>query len=83
MQFSETCEKKCGRAVFLEELQAVKNFSKVFLHFQFCKTNVGNILRNMHFFCATRKVLQKQLTKIDLKVPEKCCDEIINCSKLL
>ena len=30
----------------------------------------------MNFFCATKKVLQKQSTKIDLKVPEKSCDEI-------
>ena len=30
----------------------------------------------MHFLCATKKVLQKQLPKIDLKVPRKSCDEI-------
>ena len=29
----------------------------------------------MHFLCATKKALQKQLAKIDLKVPEKSCDE--------
>ena len=30
----------------------------------------------MHFFCATKKVLQKQSAMIDLKVPGKSCDEI-------
>ena len=30
----------------------------------------------MHFFCATKKVLQKQSAKIDLKVAGKSCDEI-------
>ena len=29
----ENFEKKSGRPVFLEELQAARNFSKVFLHF--------------------------------------------------
>ena len=30
----------------------------------------------MNFLCATKKVLQKQLAKTDLKVPGKSCDEI-------
>ena len=30
----------------------------------------------MHFLCATKKVLQKQLAKIDFKVPGKSCGEI-------
>ena len=30
----------------------------------------------MHFSCGTKKALQKQLAKIDLKVPGKTCDEI-------
>ena len=29
----------------------------------------------MHLLCATKKVLQKQSAKIDLKVPGKFCDE--------
>ena len=30
----------------------------------------------MHFLCTTKKVLQKQSAKIDLKVPGKSSDEI-------
>ena len=30
----------------------------------------------MHFLCATKQVLQKELAKIDLKVPGKSCDDI-------
>ena len=30
----------------------------------------------MHFLCTTKKVLQKQLAKIGLKMPGKSCDKI-------
>ena len=30
----------------------------------------------MHLLCTTKKVLQKQLAKINLRVPGKSCDEI-------
>ena len=71
-------KKNCGRPVFFEELQAARNFLKVFLHFNKTpKTSFADIFRNMHFFvCCKKKVLQKQSVKIDLKVPEKSCDEI-------
>ena len=36
----------------------------------------------MHFLCATKNVLQKQL-KIDLKVSGKSCDEIDDVMKFM
>ena len=71
MQLSETCEKNCGKPIFLEELQAARNFSKISLHF-------NKILNSSYtfFFVLQKKVLQKQSTKTDLKVPGKSCDEI-------
>ena len=60
-----------GRPVFLGELQAARNSSKVSLDFN----KIPNSLRSMHF-CAPKKVLQKQSAKTDLKVTRKSCDEI-------
>ena len=80
MQLSEICEKNCGRPVFLEELQAARNFLKVFLHFNKITYSLVQVLQTYSemciFVCARKKVLQKQSTKIDLKVPEKSYDEI-------
>ena len=50
-------------------------FPWILTKFLFCKTNFADIFRNMYFLCATKNVLQKQLAKIDLKVPGKSCDE--------
>ena len=58
-------KKNCGRPVFLEELQAARNFSKVSLYFN----KIPNSLRQ-------KKVLQKQSVKINLKVPGKSCGKI-------
>ena len=74
-------KKNCGRPVFFDELSVAdcKKFFKGFPVFkqssQFFKTSFSDIFRNMHFLCATKKVLQKQSTKINLKVTEKSCDE--------
>ena len=79
MQLSETCEKNCGRPVFLEELQALRNFSKVSMHFNKFPNSLRQVLQTYSEICislfATKKVLQKQSAKIDLKVPVKS-DEI-------
>ena len=75
----ETCEKNCGRPVFLEELQALTNFSKVSMHFNKIPNSLRQVLQTYPEICiflfATKKVLQKQSAKIDLKVPGKFCDE--------
>ena len=80
MQLSETFEKNCGRPVFLEELQAARSFSKVSLHFNKIPNSLRQILQTYSEICIfcvlQKKVLLKQLAKIDLKVPRKSCDEI-------
>ena len=68
-----SCQKpvktNCGRPVFLEELQAARNFLKVSLHFNKIPNSLRQFLQTyMHFLCATKKVLQKQSAKIGLKV---------------
>ena len=72
-------KKNCERPVFSEELQAAINVSKVSLYFNKIPNSLSqtaDIFRNMHFLCATKQVLQKQLAKIDLKVTGKSCDEV-------
>ena len=73
-------KKDCGRPVFLEELQTARNFSKVSLHFNKISNSLRQILQTYSEICIfcvlQKKVLQKQLAKIDLKVPRKSCDEI-------
>ena len=80
MQLSETCKKNCGRPVFLETLQAVRNFSKVYLHFNKIPNSFRKVFQTyseISIFCVLqKKILQKQSTKIDLKVPGKPCDQI-------
>ena len=70
-------KKNCERPVFLEELQAARNFS---LHFNKIPNSLRQILQiysKICTFCVLQKnVLQKQLAKTDLKVPGKSCDEI-------
>ena len=78
--FSETCKKYFGRLVFLEELQAARNFSKVSLHFNKITNSLREVLQTYSeicfFVCAPKKVLQKHSAKIDLKVLGKSCGEI-------
>ena len=80
MQLSETFVKNCGKPVFLEQLQAARNFSKISLHFNKIPNSLRQVLQTYSEICislfATKKVLQKQSAKIDLKVPGKSCDEI-------
>ena len=76
----KTVKKNFGRPLFLEELQAARNFSKVSLHFNKIPNSLRQVLQTYSemciLSCATKKVLQEQSTKIDLKVPGKPCDEI-------
>ena len=52
-------KKNCGRPVFLEELQAVKNFLKVSLHFNKISDSLRQILQTCSeiciFLCTTKK----------------------------
>ena len=80
IQLSETFEKNRGRPVFLEELQAARSFSKVFLYFNKIPNYLRQVLQTYSeicIFCVLQKSLplQKQSTKIDLKVLGKSCDE--------
>ena len=73
---SENFEKKIVEdncTVFLEELQAARNFSKVSLHF----FKIPEIYPETCIFCVLQKIVfWKQSAKIALKVPGKSCDEI-------
>ena len=73
-------KKNCGIPVLLNVLQAANNFSKVSLNFNKILNYVRQVLQTYSayafFVCYKKKVLQKQLTKIDLKVPRTSCDEI-------
>ena len=75
-------KKLFGRSIFLEELQAARNFSKVSLHFDKIPNSLRKVLQTYSeicvCLCAPKKVLQKQSVKIDLKVPGKSSDEIDN-----
>ena len=53
MQLSETYEKKkkCGRPVFLEELEAARNFSKVSLHLNKIPNTLRQILQTYSEIC--------------------------------
>ena len=76
----KTLKKNCVRPVFLEELQAARNFSKVSLHFNKIPNSLRQVLQTYSeicIFCVQQKiVLQKQSAKTDLKMQEKSCDEI-------
>ena len=68
-----------GRPVFLEEFQAARNFSKVSLRFNKIPNSLRQVLQTyseIWNFCVPQKSPPEQLTKIDLKVPGKSCDEI-------
>ena len=73
-------KKNFGRPVFLGELQTARNFSKISLHFYKIPISLRQVLQTYSgiciFFCGTKKVLQKQSAKSDLKVPAKSCDKI-------
>ena len=88
MQLSETFGKNCGRPVSLEELQAARKFLKVSLHFNKIPNSLRQVLETYSEICAflcvlQKKVLQKQSAKIDLKVPGKSCDEIVDVMKFI
>ena len=84
MYLKYSCQKTVknffGRPLFLEELQAARNCSKVSLHFNKIPNSLRQVLQTYSemciFSCATKKVLQEQSAKIDLKLPGKPCDEI-------
>ena len=48
-------KKNCGRPVFLEELQAARNFSKVFLRFNKIPNSLRQILQKYTFFVSYKK----------------------------
>ena len=70
-------KKDCRRPVIYEELQFAR---KVSLHFNKFPNSLRQVLQTdseICTFCVLQKnVLQKQLAKIDLKVPAKSCDDI-------
>ena len=76
----ENLKTNCRRPVFLEELQAARNGSNISLHFNKIPNCLRQILQTyleICIFCVLQKIfLQKQSAKINLKVPEKYCDEI-------
>ena len=79
IQLSETFEKKCGRTIFLEELQAARNFSNFSLHFNKISNSLRQVLQTYSEICIFvyyKKHLQRQCAKIDRKVPGKSCDKI-------
>ena len=47
----KTLKKNCGRPVFLEELQAATNFSKVCLHFNKISNSLRHILQAYSEIC--------------------------------
>ena len=65
---------------FLQEFQAARNFSKVSLHFNKKPNSLRQVLQMYSetcMVCVVQKiVLQKQLTKIDLKEPGRSCDQV-------
>ena len=71
----KTLKKNCGKSGYLEKLQAAINFSKVSLHFKEIPNSLRQVLQKYseicNFFVLQKIVLQKQLVKIDLKVPGK------------
>ena len=69
----EPVRKNCGKPVFLEEFQASLHFNKIP---KFLKQVLQTYSEIYFFLCATKKVLQKWLAKIDLKVPGKSSDDI-------
>ena len=54
----KTLKKNCGRPVFLKELQAARNFSKVSLHFNKIPHSLRQVLQTYSeiciFLCATK-----------------------------
>ena len=60
-------KKNRGRPIFLEEFQAAKNFSKVYLHFNKIPNSLRKVLQThseIRIFCVLQKtVLQKQSAK--------------------
>ena len=76
-----SCQKpvktNCGRPVFLEELQAARNFLKVSLHFNKIPNSLRQFLQTyMHFLCATKKSPPKAVSKDWSESAGKSCDEI-------
>ena len=55
----KTVKKIFGRPLFLEELQAARNFSKVFLHFNKIPNSLRQVLQTYSemciFLCAAKK----------------------------
>ena len=78
--FSNICQ-SCGSVPkIFTRVPGCKNFSKVSLHFNKMPNSLRQVLQMYSetcIFCVVQKiVLQKQLTKIDLKAPGRSCGKI-------
>ena len=60
-------KKNCGRPVFLEELQAARNFSKVSLHFNKIRNSLRQVFQTYSeiciFLCAAKKSPSEAVSK--------------------
>ena len=68
-------KKKCGRPVFLEELQTARKFSKVSLHFNKIPNSFRQVLQTYSEICIFL-CYKKCPPEAVGKVPGKSCDEI-------
>ena len=80
-QLSETFVKNCGKPVFLEQLQAARNFSKISLHFNKIPNSLRQVLQTYSeiciFLCAAKKKSSRSSQqRLISKRQGKSCDEI-------
>ena len=78
MQLSETFVKNCGRPVFLEQLQTVRNFSKISLHFNKIPNSLRQVLQTyseMCIFCVLQK--KKSSRSSQQRLNSKCQGNLV------
>ena len=70
-------KKNCGRPVFLEELQAARNFSKVSLHFNKIPNSLRQVLQTYSEICIFCVLQKKSSRSSQQRLISKCQGNLV------
>ena len=70
-------KKNCGRPVFLEELQAARNFSKVSLHFNKIPNSLRQVLQTYSEICIFCVPQKKSSRSSQRRLISKCLGNLV------